>query len=104
MAGAPAADGKGLPEIDRLIHEPSRLSIMANLYVIDSADFVFLLNRTRMTNGNLSSHMSRLTGAGYVEERKEFVGRKPRTMYKLTDAGRKAFEGYREAMLTALEG
>lgn len=104
MAGAPAADGKGLPEIDRLIHEPSRLSIMANLYVIDSADFVFLLNRTGMTNGNLSSHMSRLTGAGYVEERKEFVGRKPRTMYKLTDAGRKAFEGYREAMLTALEG
>ncbi len=104
MAGAPAVDGKGLPEIDRLIHEPSRLSIMANLYVIDSADFVFLLNRTGMTNGNLSSHMSRLTGAGYVEERKEFVGRKPRTMYKLTDAGRKAFEGYREAMLTALEG
>lgn len=104
MAGAPLREEKGLTEIDRLIHEPSRLAIMANLFVIESADFVFLLNRTGMTSGNLSSHMSRLTGAGYVEEKKEFVGRKPRTMYTLTDAGRKAFENYRKAMLMALEG
>lgn len=104
MAGVHTADGRDLPEIDRLIHEPSRLAIMANLYVVESADFVFLLNRTGLTNGNLSSHMSRLTGAGYVEEEKEFVGRRPRTMYTLTDAGRRAFEDYRKAMLSALEG
>lgn len=104
MTAAPAREEKGLPDLDRLIHEPSRLAIMANLFVIESADFVFLLNRTGMTNGNLSSHMSRLTGAGYVEERKEFVDRRPRTMYTLTDAGRKAFENYRKAMLMALEG
>lgn len=90
--------------IDRLIHEPARLSIMANLFVVDSADFVFLLNRTGLTNGNLSSHMSRLTGAGYVEESKEFVDRKPRTMYRLTSSGRSAFESYRRSMLDALEG
>lgn len=96
-------DEKGRPELDRLIHEPARLSIMANLYVVDSADFVFLLNRTGLTNGNLSSHMSRLSGAGYVEEEKEFVDRKPRTMYRLTKAGRKAFDEYRRAMMAALE-
>lgn len=102
MAPGAAQEEAGLPGIDRLIHEPARLTIMANLYVVDSADFVFLLNRTGLTNGNLSSHMSRLAGAGYVEEKKEFVDRRPRTMYRLTTAGRKAFDEYRRAMLAAL--
>jgi DNA-binding MarR family transcriptional regulator len=103
MTSGASQEEAGLPGIDRLIHEPARLSIMANLFVVESADFVFLLNRTGLTAGNLSSHMSRLSGAGYVEERKEFVDRKPRTMYRLTEEGRKAFDEYRRVILAALE-
>jgi DNA-binding transcriptional ArsR family regulator len=96
-------DGPGSPvDLDRVIHEPARLAIVANLFVVESADFVFLLNRTRLTHGNLSSHMARLEAAGYVEVNKEFVDRKPRTMYRLTDDGRAAFVEYRREVLRAL--
>jgi DNA-binding MarR family transcriptional regulator len=91
------------PPIDRLIHEPARYHIMAILYVIESADFLFLRNQTAMTDGNLSSHLSRLEKAGYVHVTKEFVGRKPRTMLSLTDSGRRAFDAYRAAMQAHLE-
>jgi DNA-binding MarR family transcriptional regulator len=103
MAGARRDQDAAPPELDRLIHEPARLAIMANLFVVDSADFVFLLNRTRLTNGNLSSHMSKIEAAGYVEVTKEFVDRKPRTMYRLTRRGRAAFNSYRQALLSRLE-
>jgi DNA-binding MarR family transcriptional regulator len=104
MMGKAAGKPVGEPaELDRVIHEPARLAIMANLFVVDNGDFVFLLNRTRLTNGNLSSHMSKLETAGYVEVTKEFVDRKPRTMYKLTGAGRAAFEAYRQALLERLD-
>jgi DNA-binding MarR family transcriptional regulator len=86
------------PEIDRLIHEPARLSIMVHLAVVESADFVFLQRHTGLTHGNLSSHMSKLENAGYVEVIKEFVDRKPRTMLRLTEVGREAFEHYRSAL------
>lgn len=76
---------------------------MAILYVIESADFLFLRNQTAMTDGNLSSHLSRLEKAGYVHVKKEFVGRKPHTMLSLTDLGRKAFDAYRAAMKAHLE-
>jgi len=85
-----------------VIHEPARLAAMANLFVVECADFVFLLNRTGLTNGNLSSHMGKLEAAGYVEVAKEFVDRKPRTMYRLTDEGRAAFEEYRREVLRAI--
>ena len=67
-------------------------------YVIESADFVFLMRRPGLTDGNLSSHMSKLESAGYVEVQKEFVGKKPHTMLKLTDKGRLAFDRYRATM------
>ena len=54
-------------DIDRLVHEPARLMLMAVLYVIDSADFTFLMNQTGMTWGNLSAHMSKLEEAGYLD-------------------------------------
>ena len=85
-------------QIDRAIHEPARLLITAHLYVVESADYVFLMRNTGLTWGNLSSHLSRLEAAGYVEITKEFVERKPHTMAKLTDAGRKAFDAYRRQM------
>ena len=81
--------------IDRLIHEPSRLMIMAQLYVVQSADFLFLQRQTQMTPGNLSAHLSKLEDAGYVEITKEFIERKPHTALALTRKGRDAFKEYR---------
>ena len=65
-----------LINVDRLIHEPSRLTIMAHLYVVESADFLFLVRQTGMTWGNLSAHISKLEAAGYLEVKKEFLGKK----------------------------
>jgi len=87
---------KSLGDIDKLIHEPARLQIMSYLYVVESADFIFLMRQTGLTWGNLSSHMSKLEDAGYLEVEKEFVDKKPHTLLHLTEAGRKAFEKYRE--------
>ena len=85
-------------EIDKMIHEPARLLLMANLYVVESADFLFLMRQTGMTFGNLSSHMSKLEAAGYLDVEKEFVGKKPNTKLSLTEMGRQAFEIYRKNM------
>ncbi len=94
---------KGLTDVDRLIHEPARLVIMMVLYGVDSADSTFLLNATELTWGNLSSHVTKLEQAGYVEIEKKFVGKKPRTMVQLTDLGRQAIDDYRRTMRRALE-
>lgn len=85
-------------EIDKLIHEPARLKIMAQLYVVEEADFIFLMRLTGLTWGNLSSHMSKLEAAEYIEVKKEFVDKKPHTILKLTTRGREAFEIYRRVI------
>jgi DNA-binding MarR family transcriptional regulator len=85
-----------LKNIDRLIHEPTRLMIMTQLYVVESADFLFLQHQLQMTPGNLSSHLSKLEEAGYVEIVKEFIERKPHTALELTKKGRKAFREYQQ--------
>ena len=85
-----------LKNIDRLIHEPTRLMIMTQLYVVESADFLFLQHQLQMTPGNLSSHLSKLEDAGYVEIVKEFIERKPHTALKLSKKGREAFNEYRK--------
>jgi DNA-binding MarR family transcriptional regulator len=92
-----------LGEVDRVIHEPARLMILMVLYSVAQADSVFLLNVTELTWGNLSSHVTKLEQAGYVGVKKDFVGKKPRTMVHLTDAGRQAVEDYRKTMGKALE-
>ena len=84
--------------IDKLIHEPARLNIMTRLYVVESADFLFMMRQTGLTFGNLSAHMSKLEEAGYIEIIKEFVGKKPHTMLKLTEKGRRVFDDYRKKM------
>ena len=96
-------DHQPIAEIDRLIHEPARLMIMAYLYVVESADFLFLMHQTGLTHGNLSSHMSKLEAAGYIEIVKEFVDRKPHTMLQLTDKGRTAFQKYRQSMMQVFD-
>jgi DNA-binding MarR family transcriptional regulator len=85
-------------EIDKLIHEPVRLLLMAHLYVVERADFLYLMKQLGLTFGNLSSHMSKLEDAGYIEVEKEFVDKKPVTRLSLTDEGRKAFSHYRSRM------
>ncbi len=90
----PSSDD-GIQNINRLIHEPSRLIIMMHLYVVQSADFQFLKHQTGMTPGNLSSHLRKLEDAEYVEVTKEFVDRTPHTALKLTKKGREAFKQYR---------
>jgi DNA-binding MarR family transcriptional regulator len=91
-------DLQPLADIDRIIHEPARLMILSLLYVVESGDFTFLMRQTGLTWGNLSSHMSKLEAAGYIEVEKEFVDRKPRTMLRLTDEGRAAFQEYVQSM------
>ncbi len=72
--------------------------IMAHLYVVESADFLFLIRQTGLTWGNLSSHLSKLEAAGYMAIEKEFLGKKPHTMLRITDEGRVAFQEYRQNM------
>jgi len=92
-------EGKPSPlEIDKIIHEPARLQIMTQLYVVAEADFVYIMHQTGLTWGNLSSHMSKLEAAEYIEVRKEFVDKKPHTVLKLTTRGREAFEEYRSVI------
>jgi DNA-binding MarR family transcriptional regulator len=98
-----ASDLQSLAEIDTLVHEPARLLILAHLYVVKRADFVFLMRQTGLTRGNLSSHLSKLETAGYVEIQKEFVDKIPRTLLSLTPQGREAFEVYRRNMMHVLE-
>lgn len=95
------------PELDRLIHEPARLRLVTLLFVVDEADFAYLADRTGMTAGNISSHMAKLEGGGYVEIDKSFAGRRPRTVYRLTTRGRAAVETYRQeigALLAGMDG
>ena len=72
--------------------------LMAVLYVINSADFTFLMNQTGLTWGNLSTHLSKLEDAGYLEVEKKFKGRRPNTSLRLTTKGRAAFSEYARKM------
>ena len=89
-------------EINRIVHEPARLKILAYLSLVESADFTFLVSRIGLTMGNLSAHISKLEDAGYIEVNKDFKDNRPRTMISLTSGGRNAFTAYREEMLQLL--
>lgn len=92
-----------LIDIDRIIHEPARLMIVAVLSAVAEADFLYLLTATQLTRGNLSSHLSRLEEAGYVAIEKTFDGKTPRTICRLTQEGQTAFESYREQMQPVIQ-
>jgi len=88
--------------VDRLIHEPSRLAIMTNLFIVESANATYLLSQTQLTWGNLGSHLSKLEEAGYVVIAKGYNGKKPQTTISLTAEGRSALVDYRDQLLAAL--
>jgi len=91
-----------LNRIDPVIHAPARLKVVTQLYVVEAADAAFLVHRTGLTWGNLSTHLGKLEESGYVALEKEFRGKKPCTMIRLTDKGREAFRQYRANMRQAL--
>ncbi|MCF7826127.1 MAG: transcriptional regulator [Candidatus Marinimicrobia bacterium] len=93
-----------LTDEDRIIHAPARLAIMSCLAVVESADFLFLLRQTGLTKGNLSSHLSKLEEAGFVEITKEFLKKTPHTLLSLSEKGQKAFQDYQARMSAILKG
>jgi len=96
------ADLHPLADIDQVIHTPARLMILTYLYVVECADFVFLMRLTGMTWGNLSTHLTKLEEAGYVSVEKSFRGKRPHTMIRLTSRGRAAFREYKRRMQRVL--
>jgi DNA-binding HxlR family transcriptional regulator len=91
-----------LSDLDRVIHEPARLLLVALLSPVESADFLFLLKESRLTKGNLSVHLARLEQAGYLTVKKSFRGKIPHTEFRLTPKGRSAFDQYRKQMGTIM--
>ncbi len=98
-----SASLQSLGDLDRILHEPARMMITAILYSAHEADFLYLLNATGLTRGNLSTHLARLEEAGYVEIEKTYKGKLPRTICRLTDAGRTAFDEYRRQLREIVE-
>jgi DNA-binding transcriptional ArsR family regulator len=91
-----------LGQIDKVIHEPARLMIVALLSAVAEADFQYLHQATGLTKGNLSVHLSKLEGAGYVEIEKTFRGKYPLTICRLTKEGKQTFDAYRKVIKGAL--
>jgi DNA-binding transcriptional ArsR family regulator len=83
-----------LPALDPLIHEPARLAILTVLSSVRDGDFTFLQRTTGLTKGNLSSHLTRLEGAGLVLIDKRFVGKKPNTNITITAEGRRRIDAH----------
>jgi DNA-binding MarR family transcriptional regulator len=90
-----------------LIHQPTRLSIMAALSTLEEGakvDFTFLSEELEVTEGNLSSHIRKLEEAGLLNVEKVFVDRKPKTWIALTARGRQAFSRYVEELEKIVRG
>ncbi|MFN2299209.1 MAG: winged helix-turn-helix domain-containing protein [Anaerolineales bacterium] len=102
-AGRAEREKHPLADINQVIHAPARLMILSNLYVVESADYVFIMRQTGLTWGNLSTHLAKLEEAGYVDVKKEFKGRKPHTILSLTRRGRTAFREYKKSMQQVLD-
>lgn len=92
------------PQLDQVIHERLRLGIVSALAVNNSMSFGELKQALNTTDGNLSVHARKLEDAGYIECRKSFQGRMPRTDYSLTPLGRKSLEKYLEQMEKIIRG
>ena len=92
-----------LADLDRVIHSPARLMVVTYLYAVEYTDYVYLTHLTGLTWGNLSSHINRLEGEGYVEIEKKFIGKKPHSIIRLTDKGRRAFREYKQQLQSVLD-
>ena len=93
-----------LKELNPLLHSQLRLAVMSILLSVDEADFVYLKEQTNATAGNLSVQLDKLSEAGYIEVEKSFVGKKPRTVRRMTSTGREAMAEYVEVLKEYLSG
>lgn len=91
-----------LAEIDRVIHEPARLMIVALLAAVREADFQYLLQATELTKGNLSTHLAKLEEGDYINIQKTFRGKYPLTICRLTEHGREVLASYRKMIRAVL--
>lgn len=86
------------PKFDELIHAPTRLALVSLLAATEWADFRFLRDRAGLSDSALSKQLTTLEETGYIEIRKGFVGKRPRTSARLTSAGRTAFDQHVAAL------
>lgn len=89
--------------LDQEFESRVRLGIMSVLIVNDTAEFKTLKELLELTDGNLSSHLTALEKAGYIQVKKQFIDRKPNTTYSVTKQGRKAFEDHLKVLETLIK-
>ncbi len=92
-----------LAGIDPIIHASARLMILTYLYVVEKADYVFLMRLTGMTWGNLATHLNKLEESGYIQIQKTYNGKKPQSILSMTEKGRTAFRAYKKSMQQVLD-
>ena len=92
-----------MKELDPLLHSQLRLAVMSILTSVAEADFTYLKKQTEATSGNLSIQLDKLSAAGYIDIEKGFAGKKPRTVCRITERGRQAFDDYVDAIKTYLK-
>jgi DNA-binding transcriptional ArsR family regulator len=85
-------------DLDRVIHEPARLTIVALLAGVREADFLWVLRESGLTKGNLSTHLAKLEASGYIEVEKTYRGKVPLTLLRLSRHGKAAFDRYKKTM------
>lgn len=100
----PEAEGTELPDLNPVIHGKLRLALLSLLTTVEVAEFTWLRARTGSTDGNLGAQLAKLEEAGYVTVEKKFVQRKPQTLYRMTEEGRKALQEYVQALKRLLGG
>ncbi|HUP20906.1 MAG TPA: transcriptional regulator [Gemmatimonadota bacterium] len=103
LEGVEGAAARTARDLDRLIHQRTRLAIVSALAVGGEQSFNELKRAVRTTDGNLSVHARKLEEAGYLESAKSFRDRVPHTSYRLTDEGRRALERYLGHMESLIE-
>jgi len=90
--------------LNTMIHAPARLGILTMLSKYDNCGFTFLRDTLEVSDGNLSSHLSKLEGAGYVHVKKSFVNRKQNSSYEITSAGRSDLKEYLLSLRALISG
>lgn len=93
----------GFANLDPLLHSQLRLAVMSLLIGVDSAEFVFIKEKTEATAGNLSVQLDKLSKAGYISVTKSFKGKKPLTTCSITKVGIRAFEDYVNSLKQYIE-
>jgi DNA-binding transcriptional ArsR family regulator len=96
------SDSASVPDLDPVVHAQLRLAALTLLSGVEEAEFTWLRDRTGSTDGNISVHLAKLEEAGYIAVDKRFEGRKPKSYYRMTPAGRAAYLRYLAALRALL--